>query len=205
MSRNTFYFIFRLPVKVAIFLSRIWNPIKFRLTGIIIGKNACIRGKIFIDMGKGSQIIIGNNLNISSGLNINPLSRNIRACISAYKGATIKIGNNVGISSACIWSSKSITIGNNVKIGGDSIIIDSDSHSLDYLIRKDSDNKIISKDIIIEDDVWIGTRSIVLKGVTIGARSIIGAGSVVTKDIPTDCIAAGNPCRIIRHLENKNS
>ena len=205
MSRNTFYFIFRLPVKIAIFLSRFWNPIKFRLAGIIIGKNACIRGKIFIDMGKGSQIIIGNNLTISSGLNINPLSRNIRACISAYKGATIKIGNNVGISSACIWSSKSITIGNNVKIGGDSIIIDSDSHSLDYLIRKDSDNKIISKDIIIEDDVWIGTRSIILKGVTIGARSIIGAGSVVTKDIPTDCIAAGNPCRIIRHLENKNS
>lgn len=57
-----------------------------------------------------------------------------------------------------------------------------------------------SKPIVIEDDVWLGTNSIVLKGVTIGARTIIGAGSVVTKDIPADCIAAGNPCKVIRKI-----
>ena len=51
---------------------------------------------------------------------------------------------------------------------------------------------------MIEDDVWIGAQSIILKGVTIGARSIIGAGSVVTKSIPSDCIAAGNPCKILK-------
>lgn len=52
--------------------------------------------------------------------------------------------------------------------------------------------------IQIDDDVLIGTRSIILKGVHIGARAIIGSGSVVTKDIPADCIAAGNPCKIIK-------
>ena len=57
--------------------------------------------------------------------------------------------------------------------------------------------------IVIEDDVLIGTRCIILKGVTIGARSIIGSGSVVVKSIPADCIAAGNPCKIIRYINGK--
>lgn len=56
----------------------------------------------------------------------------------------------------------------------------------------------MSAPIVIEDDVWVSAHSIILKGVTIGARSIIGAGSVVTKSIPADCVAAGNPCRVIK-------
>ena len=54
---------------------------------------------------------------------------------------------------------------------------------------------------MIEDDVLIGARCIILKGVHIGARSVIGAGSVVAKDIPSDCIAAGNPCKVIKRLD----
>ena len=53
------------------------------------------------------------------------------------------------------------------------------------------------------DDVWIGARCIILKGVTIGERSVIGAGSVVVSDIPADCIAAGNPCKVIRSISNE--
>ena len=64
----------------------------------------------------------------------------------------------------------------------------------------------MSAPIVIEDDVWVGAHSIIFKGVTIGARSIIGAGSVVTKSISADCVAAGNPCRVIKSLnqETKN-
>ena len=58
----------------------------------------------------------------------------------------------------------------------------------------------IDKEIVIEDDVLIGMNSIILKGVHIGARSVIGAGSVVTKDIPADCIAAGNPAHVIKMI-----
>lgn len=54
---------------------------------------------------------------------------------------------------------------------------------------------------MIEDDVFIGMNTIVLKGVTIGARSVIGAGSVVVKSIPADCIAVGNPAKVIKRLE----
>ena len=80
---------------------------------------------------------------------------------------------------------------------------------MDYRIRasKELIDKI-SKDaltaktspIVIEDDVLIGMRCIILKGVTVGARSVIGSGSIVTKSIPSDCIAAGNPCKVIRLL-----
>ena len=88
-----------------------------------------------------------------------------------------------------------------LKSGGGSILIDTDAHSLDYQTRRNTDvdsRYARSAPIVIEDDVLIGTGCIVLKGVIIGARSVIGAGSVVTKSVPADCIAAGNPCKVIR-------
>ena len=88
--------------------------------------------------------------------------------------------------------------------------MDSDAHSLDWRVRRSREVvKGVSIDvltaatapIVIEDDVFIGTQSIILKGVVIGARSIIAAGSVVTKSIPPDCLAGGCPCYIIKHLK----
>lgn len=201
MSRSVFYLLYRLPKKVLARFYKALNPIKFRLIGVRIGENAKIIGNVAVLMGVNSHITIGDNFTFSSGLSINPLSRNIQGCISAYPNTTIKIGDNVGLSSVCIWAYKSITVGNNVQVGSDTLIIDSDSHPLDYISRRNkSMDDIIHKAIVIEDDVWIGTRCIILKGVRIGARSIIGAGSIVTKDIPADSIAGGNPCRIIRKL-----
>lgn len=122
----------------------------------------------------------------------------------AGNNAVIQIGDHVGMSSVCLWCTNSIEIGNNVKIGAGSVIIDNDAHNLDYKIRRDSKIDIAaSAPIMIEDDVMIGTNVIVLKGVTIGARSIIGAGSVVTKSIPADCVAAGNPCKVINTIQEK--
>ena len=69
-------------------------------------------------------------------------------------------------------------------------------HPFDYMERRKPIES--TKPITIGDDCWLGGGVIVLPGVTIGARSIIGAGSVVTKDIPEDCVAVGNPCRIIK-------
>jgi acetyltransferase-like isoleucine patch superfamily enzyme len=118
-------------------------------------------------------------------------------------GGTLEIGDNVGISSCTIWAIDSITIGNRVIIGADSIIMDHNAHSLDYRERQNGGGERKHSPIIIGDDVFIGTRCIILKGVKIGARTIIGAGSVVTTDIPSDCIAAGNPCRIIKKIGTK--
>jgi acetyltransferase-like isoleucine patch superfamily enzyme len=183
----------------------IYNRIKFKLSGVNCGMRAHIAGNLQLKTGKKSKITIGNNFTLNSGNFYNPLSRNIKACIVLQPHATLIIGNNVGLSSVCVWVHKSLKIGNNVKIGGDSIILDSNAHSLNFEFRRESNadmNDIISNEIIIEDDVLIGTRCIIQKGVTIGARSIIAAGSVVVKSIPSDCIAGGNPCKVIRRTRN---
>lgn len=180
-----------------------WNQIKFYFKDVKFGSNLKVYTQMYLDVNSNATILIGNNFTFTNGECINPLCRNLKGCIVAYSGAEIKIGNNVGISSSCIWAQKKINIGNNVNIGGDCIIMDSDAHSLNYLDRRNFDSdKNNKKDspIVIEDDVLIGTRCIILKGVTIGARSVIGSGSVVTKSIPSDCIAAGNPCKVIRYL-----
>lgn len=177
-----------------------FNKLFFSLAGIKYGKNLQITNHLYLDIASKSYISIGDNFKFTSGEAFNPLCRNIKGCIYIKENAQIIIGNNVGISSACLWSNSSIKIGNHVQIGGDCIIMDTDAHSLNHLnrripLRDKQDTN--SKPIIIEDDVLIGTRCIILKGVRIGARSIIGSGSIVTKDIPSDCIAAGNPCKII--------
>ena len=87
-----------------------------------------------------------------------------------------------------------VTIGSQVAISWDVIFLESDYHSI-------GGGEGVPRPIIIEDGVWIGTRCIILKGVTIGKNSVIGAGSVVTKSIPANSIAAGNPARVIRTIE----
>lgn len=161
-------------------------------------------GHFYIRAKHGSKIEIGKQLSIVSGFCYNPISRNIRTAICAENNASIRIGDNVGISGACIWAHQSISIGDNVDIGADSVIVDSDCHSLDPSIRMSSEDleHKVNKPIVIEDSVLVGARCLILKGVKIGARSVIGAGSVVVKDIPADCIAAGNPCTVIKMVNN---
>ncbi len=195
--------LFKVPRRLKQSFYIYWNKFKFSLYNIEYGKFVHVYNKIYINIAPSAKVKIGNNFIFTSGDFFNPLCRNIRGCIYAEKNAIINIGNNVGISSACIWAKKSITIGNYVKIGGDCIIFDTDAHNLNYIDRRDiaKDTPYAkSKPIVIEDDVFIGTRCIILKGVTIGARSIIGSGSVVTKSIPPDCIAVGNPCKVIRQI-----
>ena len=153
---------------------------------------------------------IGDNFHFTSGGGINPICRNLRGCIHTdNKTSQIIIGNNVGMSSAVLRIREKLTIGNRVNIGGNVLIYDTDVHQLNYLARRgeiaanpdDPPTKVQSAPVTIEDDVWVGANCVILKGVTIGARSVIGAGSIVTKSIPADSIAAGNPCRVIRKIE----
>jgi acetyltransferase-like isoleucine patch superfamily enzyme len=108
------------------------------------------------------------------------------------EGAIIKIGNNSGFSGATIGAAKKIVIGNNVLCGANSIITDTDWHS-------ERSNNLPSP-VIIEDNVWIGVNTVILKGVTIGKNSVIGASSLVVKDIPPNVIAGGNPCKILKQI-----
>ncbi len=153
--------------------------------------------------GGGGKISIGKNFYFSSGEGVNPIAGNAQGSVYVEAGARLTIGNDVGMSSTRLWVHDSVTIGNHVKIGACVLITDTDAHPLDYMSRRATSEGTKSAPIVIEDDAWVGAHSIILKGVTIGARSIVGAGSVVTKSIPADCVAAGNPCRVIRQQSAK--
>ena len=175
----------------------------FLITKISFGTNMRICNKIYIKRNKNTSIIIGDNFGFSSGGGYNPLARNIKGAIELESFAKLTIGNNVGISSSCLWAFESIEIRDRVKIGAECILLDSDAHSLNYLERRSqlTDRPNAKKrGIIIGEDVLIGTRCIILKGVEIGARSILGSGSVATKDIPEDEIWAGNPAIFVRKI-----
>ena len=92
-------------------------------------------------------------------------------------------------------------------IGGGVTIIDSDFHSMDYNDWFTDNDALNAKSlpVIIEDNVFIGMNSIILTGVHIGKGAIIGAGSVVTKDVPENCIAGGNPCVVIKKRNHECS
>lgn len=182
-------------------MSSYYNLLRLKMYGVEHGAHCVIHGKLYINLFSTAKVKIGDNLYFSSGWGINALCANKRGVIYATENANITIGNNVGMSSVVLWAHENITIGNHVKIGGNSILIDTDSHNMDYLVRRGQYTDWgVSKPIVIEDDVFIGVNCIILKGVTIGARSIIAAGSVVTKSIPADCVAGGNPAKVIKSL-----
>lgn len=173
------------------------NRLILKANGVVFGKNLQIPGKVSWLIG-GGKLKIGDNFYFSSGDAVNPMTSNLQGAVYVEPGAELTIGNNVGMSSTRIWVHDSVAVGDDVKIGACVLITDTDAHPMDYMTRRTSNEGTMSAPIVIEDDVWVGAHSIILKGVTIGARSIIGAGSVVTKNIPADCVAAGNPCRVIK-------
>ena len=192
--------LFNLPTALRIKLYPRINRMILKSHGVVFGKNIQIPGKV-LWLIRGARITIGDNFYLSSGNGVNPIANNLQADVYVEPGAALTIGNNVGMSSTRLWIHESARIGNNVKIGGCVLITDTDAHPMDYMARRSSNEGTKSAPVVIEDDVWVGAHCIILKGVTIGARSIIGAGSVVTKSIPADCVAAGNPCRVIKNLK----
>ena len=189
--------LFNLPTALRIKLYPRINRMILKSHGVVFGKNIQIPSKV-LWLIRGARITIGDNFYLSSGNSVNPIASNLQADVYVEPGAALTIGNNVGMSSTRLWIHESAKIGNNVKIGGCVLITDTDAHPMDYMARRSSNEGTKSAPVVIEDDVWVGAHCIILKGVTIGARSIIGAGSVVTKSIPADCVAAGNPCRVIK-------
>lgn len=126
------------------------------------------------------------------------------------KGASVQIGSNTFVGSSNLICSKRITVCNDVLIAWGCTIVDHNSHAIQFSLRsndvlewmagKKDWTHVEQKEIMICDKAWIGFNSIILKGVTIGEGAIVGAGSVVTKDVPPWTIVGGNPARIIREI-----
>lgn len=114
------------------------------------------------------------------------------ADVIVFKNGHLKLGSGFCNSNVKIRCTESIEIGEDVAISHDVTIMDSDAHEICY------DGYVKTKPVKIGNRVWIGSRAIILKGVTVGDGAIIAAGAVVTKDVPDGCVVAGNPARVIK-------
>lgn len=181
-----------------IFLMKKYKP------GFKIGVNFKSFGSPIFQVAKDASLTIGNNLVLNNYTKYNMVGLFKKCSFFIDKGAILKIGDNCGFSGVSIYCTSEIRIGNNITCGGNVSIWDTDFHPLEYNARRINDPKHIKRaPISIGNDVFIGGNSIILKGTTIGDRAIIGAGSVVIKNVPRDEVWAGNPARFIRNIENE--
>lgn len=180
--------------KINLILWTTYNRINMSLRGINYGSNSKFFGRTKFFKGGNSIIVIDKNCTFRSKSTSNLIGINRPCIISTFgNNCKITIGDNSGFSGTVIGCFKEITIGNNVLCGANTLITDFDWHPDDPRSGK-------PKSVHIGNNVWLGEGVKVLKGVSIGENSVIGAGSIVVKNIPANVIAAGNPCRIIKEI-----
>jgi GT2 family glycosyltransferase/acetyltransferase-like isoleucine patch superfamily enzyme len=163
---------------------------KIYLRGCKLGKFVSVKGHPLI-LRKG-EIIIGDRVAIWSVFD--------RTKLSVRSGGKLEIGNYSRINGVHIAVKQRVSIGKNVRIAPYVLIMDADFHDI-----ADTSNEGKSKPIVIEDNVWIASRAIILKGVTIGKGAVVASGAVVTKDVPAYTVVGGSPARIIKVLKTKES
>ena len=134
------------------------------------------------------KLTLGNDVRFWSSITITR--------ISVFKGAEIMIGNGSIINGSRISAKNKITIGDNCSIAPEVVIMDSDFHEVGNF-----DKESTAKPITIGNNVWIATKAVILKGITIGDHAVIGAGAIVTKDVAPYTVVAGNPAKFIKDVK----
>lgn len=166
------------------------------LKGVDIKSSAKFRGAIHFFRFPQSKIQIGENCVFNSSKRSVSVWVYKRCSITTIqKKAKISIGNNCGGTGISIAAARSVTIGDNVLLGANCVIMDTDWHQSDPNNRYSKN--IPAKPVVIDKNVFIGYGTIVLKGVHIGENTVIGANSVVVNNIPANSIAMGNPCKVL--------
>ena len=146
-----------------------------------------LRGRAKL-VGSG-QVILGEGVSFNG--TITPIE------LITYASGRIEIGNHTFINyGSSIAARASVKIGSHCHLGHYLFVMDNDQHDVVRHWELPP-----SEPVIIGDNVWIGSKVVILPGVRIGNNAVVGAGSIVTKDIPPRCVAAGNPARVIRHLK----
>ncbi|MFZ4694773.1 MAG: acyltransferase [Verrucomicrobiia bacterium] len=150
--------------------------------------------------GWTGAITLGRRIVINSSFEANPVGGTRTAFMLKGPDAHIEIGDGSGMSNVLIAAFESVFIGKDVNLGAGCKVMDTDFHPLDLDERIRNVN-IPHRPVRIEDGAFIGTNAIILKGVTVGAESVIAAGAVVAKSIPPGEIWGGNPARFIKKLK----
>lgn len=173
----------------------------FAYHGISWGKRWRILGMPIVQRHRSSEIILGNELSIRSWPRTNPLVPHHPVVFATRKpGAVIRVGDNCGFSGTTFVADERIELGNRVQIGSNASLVDTDFHPLTPEERARDFNAGAAAPIEVNDKVFIGMDSLILKGVTIGQGSVVGAGSVVSQDVPPRTVVAGNPAEVVHEL-----
>jgi acetyltransferase-like isoleucine patch superfamily enzyme len=192
---------------------RLHNELRRRITiplarlhfarhGIAWGQQWRIFGLPIIQRHRQSTICLGDYLELRSWYVSNPLAPNHPVLFATRSaGASITVGQGCGFTGTVIVAAENITIGDRVIVGANAVITDSDFHPIDPDLRRVDALNAAHAPVLIGDDVFIGMCAIILKGVTIGCGSTVGAGSIVVQDVPPRTVVAGNPARVIRELK----
>lgn len=175
-----------------------WQPYWLRFMGVEGGEDCHLYGLPIINKAPGSTIRVGRGFTARSKVSSNSIGL-IQPTVltTSLAGAQLLIDDDVGISGGAVTCRELVTLKSRVWLGSGVLLMDNDSHSLDPTERLKDIPNIRTAPVIIEEDVFVGARSIILKGTTIGPRSIVQAGSVVAGTFPADCIIGGNPARIL--------
>ncbi|HFJ9293030.1 MULTISPECIES: acyltransferase [Bacillus] len=179
---------------------------------LFVGKKVELKGKRFIKLGNG--ITIDNHVSLDAlsiegihiGNNVHIGTYTKMACSGSLKnlGKGLKIGNNSGIGDFCFFGAAGgIQIGNNV-IMGQNVRFHSENHNFDRLDIPIKEQGVTNKGITVGNDCWIGSGAVFLDGVEVGDGCVIGANTLVNKNIPAYSVAVGNPVKIVKsRLEMK--
>lgn len=158
-----------------------------------------LNGRLILNCNKdtGSKAEMLMKLEAHSILEVNGYFSFAYGCdICVFENARLTLGNNSYVNrNTEIRSTVSITIGDDVAIACGVLIMDTDSHTL---VSGDGKKNALSSPVTIGNHVWIGARSIILKGVTVGDGAVIAAGAIVVRDVPPNTVVAGNPARVIK-------
>lgn len=197
---------FEAPFKVKNHIERIlcspWIRLSFCLAGVRFGRRFRIFGAPILQRVARSEIRLGDGLELRSSPRSNPLTPR-GPCVFATRraGATIQVGVDCGFSGSVVVAASRIEIGDRVLVGSNATIMDTDFHPLSVADRQ-RHLEPETRPVRIEDDVFIGTQAMILKGVSVGRGAVVGAGAVVTRDVPPFTIVAGNPARVVGAVES---
>ncbi len=146
--------------------------------------------------------MLGDDVVLTSDPRMNMAGMSRRVTLAApFAGGEIVVGDHTGLSGVVVFAVRSVRIGRHVNVGVNVSIYDNDFHALDWKARRANDlSQVAVAPVVIEDDAWIGGNAMILKGVHIGRGAVVGAGSVVTSDIPAGTVWAGNPAKFIKKL-----
>lgn len=172
--------------------------IEARLKGARVGRDVILSGRPVLSVAGDSKLELQDRVVLRSGLRSTPLACS-HPCVlrTLARKAELILEEGVGLSGTVICAASSVRVGSNTIMGSGVMVIDTDFHRLQPAGTWGNDFRGTARPIMIGRSVFVGTRAIILKGVTIGDRAIIGAGAVVTHEVPADSVAAGNPARIV--------